>query len=362
MRTRTLKVNTAILLAALAFPSVSSADIIPVVPLSEESPAQRLVMDGQAYRAPTSEVRFLATQKVDSDEQVIEVRISAQGKIAISPIAHKVGVKYRIDAITTAGVIVTSSSLTATGLNMNSTYLITSTAWKLLSTKKIVVEPAAISVNLKTLYGRQNKSSINSPNILAQNLNTGSTSKVFESAKHGGGFICGVVADESSKYGYFTHMLINSTELYRIDLSSGKISKFRTLQKGHCLDAIGLGNQFVFKKVNVKSLETDPGWATIMEFSAKAIIKSLSTTISTSVMNNSEHSFLAFGNYVISYDENGALQINGASRETVGYHFAYLDGSTLEPMIDVKNLRYIHPLPNSWLVGESRPDLSISLS
>ena len=362
MRTRTVIVVATLLFTSLAIPTSSEAEDILVAPTVDSPPTQRLAMDGQSYRAPSAEEHFLATQSLGDSEQVVEVRITAAGDISVSPIAHKSGITYRIETVTKTGVVVTASNHAVVTPNLTNTYLVTQKGWQSLSSKPIRVAPSVLSTNSKILYGRQLKGTLNSPNILAQDLTTGVASKIFESGKHGGGFICGVVSDTNSKYGYFTHMLAKTTDLYRIDLTTGKIGKFRTLLKGLCLDATGEGNQFVFKRVDVKTLETTSDLVTVMTITAKSIDNSVTTTIHSTVMSNFQHSFLAFGKYVISYDEDGALQINGAARETVGYHYAYIDGSSLEPITKISNLKYISPLPSSWLLSESRPDILLSLS
>lgn len=117
------------------------------------------------------------------------------------------------------------------------TWLVTTKKWELLSNKVIYIEPGTLSKNKKWLIGRKVADGP-STRIYAQNLNTGSITILFDVAKNGGGFVCGVMADENQESGYFSHIAPTKTSLYRIDLASRKVKALGKVKSGFCISDV----------------------------------------------------------------------------------------------------------------------------
>jgi hypothetical protein len=268
------------------------------------------------------------------------------------------GVDYQIKAISKNGVIVTAYDQRTKKYPSN-TYLVSNTKWTLLSTKTIFVEPSVVSIDLKTLYGRRVKDAANSTVIFAQNLKTGNTPTYFDAAKHGGGFICGVVTDPTFKLGYFTHLTKKRTDIYQIDLGNGKMKKLGTTTAGACIDATNSNGDFIAKFINPTSLETDNG--DLIVISKKNPKSYRHIEIRETFMHTGMHSLIPFGEYVLGWNSTYEPHLVGLEKHE-GFNFDYLDPDTLAGPTSLHFLQYVCNLPLTWQTDPKRPSASIAKS
>jgi hypothetical protein len=313
-----------------------------------------------AIAKPPIAISFVANRNLpggfSAGSELIEVNIGTDGIPVISSLANVPGVDYQIKAIAKNGVIVTAYD----GRSKNSTahtYLVSNTKWTLLSTKTIFVEPSVVSTDLKTLYGRRVKDAANSTVIFAQNLKTGNTPIYFDAAKHGGGFICGVVADPTFKFGYFTHLTKKRTDIYQIDLGNGKMKKLGTTTAGACIDATNSNGDFIAKFVNPTTLETQEG--DLIVISKKNPKSYRHIEIRETFMQTGMHSLIPFGEYVMGWNSTYDPHLVGLEKHE-GYNFDYLDPETLDGPKPLHFLQYICNLPLTWQTDPKRPSFAIA--
>jgi hypothetical protein len=309
---------------------------------------------------PPIAISFVANRNLaggsDAGSELIEVKIGTDGIPVINSLANVPGVHYQIKAIAKNGLIVTAYDH-RTKKNPSNTYLVSNTKWSLLSTKTIFVEPAVVSTDLKTLYGRRVKDAANSTVIFAQNLKTGNTPSYFDAAKHGGGFICGVVADPTFRFGYFTHLTKKSTDIYQIDLGNGKMKKLGTTTAGACIDATNSNGDFIAKFMNPTSLETQEG--DLIVISKKNPKSYRHIEIRETFMHTGMHSLIPFGDYVLGWNSTYDLHLVGLAKNE-GFSFDILDPETLAGPEPLHFLQYICNLPLTWQSDAKRPNYSIA--
>jgi hypothetical protein len=311
-----------------------------------------------AAAKPPVSIAFVANRNLEggigAGAELIEVKIGTDGIPIITSLAKQEGVNYQIKAIAKNGLIVTAYDHRTKNFNSR-TYLVSSTKWTLLSTKTIFVKPAVISTDLKTLYGRRVKDAANSTVIFAQNLKTGSTPSYFDAAKHGGGFICGVVSDPTLKLGYFTHLTKNSTDIYQIDLSNGRMKKLGATTAGACIDATDKNGNFIAKSVNPTSLETETGNLILISKNNPKSYRQIK--IQETFMHTGMHSLLPFGDYVLGWNSTNDLHLVGLEKND-GFNFDYLDPETLAGPKPLRFLQYMCNLPLTWQSDPARPSAS----
>lgn len=311
-----------------------------------------------AAAKPPVSIAFVANRNLEggigAGAELIEVKIGTDGIPIITSLAKQEGVNYQIKAIAKNGLIVTAYDHKTKNFNSR-TYLVSSTKWILLSTKTIFVEPAVISTDLRTLYGRRVKDAANSTVIFAQNLKTGSTPSYFDAAKHGGGFICGVVSDPTLKLGYFTHLTKNSTDIYQIDLSNGRMKKLGATTAGACIDATDKNGNFIAKSVNPTSLETETGNLILISKNNPKSYRQIK--IQETFMHTGMHSLLPFGDYVLGWNSTNDLHLVGLEKND-GFNFDYLDPETLAGPKPLRFLQYMCNLPLTWQSDPARPSAS----
>jgi len=312
-----------------------------------------------AIAKPPIAISFVASRNLaggsDGGSELIEVNIGTDGIPVINSLANVPGVDYQIKAIAKNGLIVTAYDHRTKKYPSN-TYLVSNTKWTLLSTKTIFVEPAVVSLDLKTLYGRRVKDAANSTVIFAQNLKAGNTPSYFDAAKHGGGFICGVVADPTFKFGYFTHLTKKSTDIYQIDLGNGKMKKLGTTTAGACIDATNSNGDFIAKFMNPTSLETQDG--DLIVISKKNPKNFRHIEIRETFMHTGMHSLIPFGEYVLGWNSTYNLHLVGLEKQE-GFDFDYLDLETLSGPEPLWFLQYICNLPLTWQSDAKRPSASM---
>jgi len=315
-----------------------------------------------AIEKPPIAISFVANRNLpgggDAGSELIEVNIGTDGIPVIDSLANVPGVHYQIKAIAKNGLIVTAYDHRTKSYPSN-TYLVSNTKWTLLSTKTIFVEPAVVSIDLKTLYGRRVKDAANSTVIFAQNLKSGNTPTYFDAAKHGGGFICGVVTDPTFKLGYFTHLTKKRTDIYQIDLGNGKMKKLGTTTVGACIDATNSNGDFIAKFINPTSLETENG--DLIVISKKNPKSYRHIEIRETFMHTGMHSLLPFGEYVLGWNSTYEPHLVGLEKHE-GYNFDYLDPETLAGPTPLHFLQYICNLPLTWQTDPKRPNASIAKS
>ena len=308
---------------------------------------------------PPIAVSFVASRNLESGpffaSELIEVNIGTDGIPVITSLAKQAGVDYQIKAIAKNGVIVTAYD-DRTKNSTSHTYLVSNTKWALLSTKTIFVEPAVVSTDLKTLYGRRVKDAANSTVIFAQNLKTGNTPIYFDAAKHGGGFICGVVTDPTFKLGYFTHLTKKRTDIYQIDLGNGKMKNLGATTAGACIDATNSNGDFLAKFINPTSLETKKN--SLILISKKNLKSFRNIKIGETFMHTGMHSLLPFGEYVLGWNSTTDLHLVGLENE--GFDFNYLDPETLAAPKTLNFLLYMGNLPLTWQTDPARPSASMA--
>jgi hypothetical protein len=132
------------------------------------------------------------------------------------------------------------------------TWLVTTKKWELLSNKTIYIEPGTLSKNKEWLIGRKVADGP-STRIYAQNLATGSISILFDVANNGGGFVCGGMADDDQKFGYFSHIVGVKAKLYRIDLNTRKVTALGGVYPGFCVSDVAEDGQIVGVALNSKN-------------------------------------------------------------------------------------------------------------
>ena len=315
-----------------------------------------------AIAKPPIAISFVANRNLpggsDAGSELIEVNIGTDGIPVINSLANVPGVHYQIKAIAKNGLIVTAYDH-RTKSYPSRTYLVSNTKWTLLSTKTIFVEPAVVSIDLKTLYGRRVKDAANSTVIFAQNLKTGSTPSYFDAAKHGGGFICGVVTDPTFKLGYFTHLTKKRTDIYQIDLGNGKMKKLGTTTVGACIDATNSNGDFIAKFINPTSLETENGDLIIISKKNPKSYRHIE--IRETFMHTGMHSLLPFGEYVLGWNSTYEPHLVGLDKHE-GFNFDYLDPDTLAGPTSLHFLQYVCNLPLTWQTDPKRPSASIAKS
>ena len=311
-----------------------------------------------AAAKPPIPISFVANRQlaggIDAGFELIEVNIGTDGTQVITSLAKQAGVAYQIKAIAKNGLIVAAYDHRTKNFTSN-TYLVSNTKWTLLSTKTIFVEPAVVSTDLKTLYGRRVKDAANSTVIFAQNLKTGNTPSYFDAAKHGGGFICGVVSDPTFKLGYFTHLTKKSTDIYQIDLSNGKMKKLGATTAGACIDATDANGNFIAKYINPTSLEMQKG--DLILISKKNPKSYRHVEIKETFMHTGMHSLLPFGDYILGWNSTNNLHLVGLEKQE-GFSFDYLDPETLAGPIPLHFLQYMCNLPLTWQSDPARPSAS----
>jgi hypothetical protein len=311
-----------------------------------------------ATEKPPIAISFVANRQLpggmEAGFELIEVNIGSDGTQVITSLAKQAGVAYQIKAIAKNGLIVAAYDH-RTKNSTSHTYLVSKTKWTLLSTKTIFVEPAVVSTDLKTLYGRRVKDAANSTVIFAQNLKTGSTPSYFDAAKHGGGFICGVVSDPTFKLGYFTHLTKKSTDIYQIDLSNGKMKKLGATTAGACIDATDANGNFIAKYINPTSLEMQKG--DLILISKKNPKSYRHVEIKETFMHTGMHSLLPFGDYILGWNSTNNLHLVGLEKQE-GFSFDYLDPETLAGPIPLHFLQYMCNLPLTWQSDPARPSAS----
>ncbi|CAN2200703.1 hypothetical protein MCEMKE14_00754 [Candidatus Nanopelagicaceae bacterium] len=325
---------------------------------------KKFIFENQASSPTTAKppiaISFVANRNLaggsDAGSELIEVKIGTDGIPVINTLANVPGVHYQIKAIAKNGLIVTAYDHRTKKYPSN-TYLVSNTKWTLLSTKTIFVEPAVVSTDLKTLYGRRVKDAANSTVIFAQNLKTGNTPSYFDAAKHGGGFICGVVADPTFKFGYFTHLTKKSTDIYQIDLGNGKMKKLGTTTAGACIDATNSNGDFIAKFMNPTSLETQEG--DLIVISKKNPKSYRHIEIRETFMHTGMHSLIPFGDYVLGWNSTYDLHLVGLAKNE-GFSFDILDPETLAGPEPLHFLQYICNLPLTWQSDTKRPNYSIA--
>lgn len=194
--------------------------------------------DAQTKKTASVELRFIGITSSGSAPSALEPSFQLEefwyqpGK---EPIRKVLGDK-NINAIlgtTKDGVIVKTFTKNFEVL----TWLVTTKKWELLSKKTIYIEPGTLSKDKKWLIGRKVADGL-STKVYAQNLATGSVSILFDVTKNGGGYICGGMADENQKYGYFSHIASKKTVLYRIDLSTRKVKAMGKAKAGFCVSDV----------------------------------------------------------------------------------------------------------------------------
>ena len=324
----------------------------------------KFIYENQASSPTTAKppiaISFVANRNLaggsDAGSELIEVKIGTDGIPVINTLANVPGVHYQIKAIAKNGLIVTAYDHRTKKYPSN-TYLVSNTKWTLLSTKTIFVEPAVVSTDLKTLYGRRVKDAANSTVIFAQNLKTGNTPSYFDAAKHGGGFICGVVTDPTFKFGYFTHLTKKSTDIYQIDLGNGKMKKLGTTTAGACIDATNSNGDFIAKFINPTSLETQEG--DLIVISKKNSKSYRHIEIRETFMHTGMHSLIPFGDYVLGWNSSYDLHLVGLAKHE-GFSFDILDPETLAGPEPLHFLQYICSLPLTWQSDAKRPSYSIA--
>ena len=313
-----------------------------------------------ATAKPPIAISFVANRNLgsgfDSGSELIEVKIGTDGIPEVTSLAKQQGVDYQIKAIAKNGVVVTAYDRRNKNSTSN-TYLVSSTKWTLLSTKTIYVEPAVISTDLKTLYGRRVKDAANSTVIFAQNLKSGSTPAYFDAAKHGGGFICGVVTDPNFKFGYFTHLTKKATDIYQIDLGNGKMKKLGTTTAGACIDATDSSGNFIAKNIDPISLVTQTG--DLIVISKKNPKSYRHIEIRETFMSTGMHSVLPFGDYLLGWNSTNNLHIVGLEINE-GFNFDYLDPETLAGPEQLFFLQYMSSLPLTWQSDPKRPSAAMA--
>ncbi len=311
-----------------------------------------------ATAKPPVSIGFVANRNLgagfDAGAELIEVKVGTDGIPIITSLAKQEGVGYQIKAIARNGLIVTAYNHSTSNYSAR-TYLVSNTKWTLLSRKTIYVEPAVVSTDLKTLYGRRVKDAANSTVIFAQNLKTGSTPSYFDAAKHGGGFICGVVPDPTFKFGYFTHLTKKSTDIYQIDLSNGKMKNLGATTAGACIDATDANGNFIAKYMNPTSLETQKG--DLILISKKNPKSYRHVEIRETFMHTGMHSLLPFGDYILGWNSTYDLHLVGLEKHE-GFNFDYLDQQTLAGPKSLHFLQYMCNLPLTWQTDPARPSAS----
>lgn len=311
---------------------------------------------------PPIPISFVANRQLpggmDAGFELIEVNIGIDGTPVITTLAKKAGVTYQIKAVAKDGLIVTAYDYSSSKPSSN-TYLISNTKWTLLSTKNVYVEPAVISTDLKTLYGRRVKDAANSTVIFAQNLKTGNTPSYFDATKKGGGFICGVVTDPTFKFGYFTHLTKTKTDIYQIDLGSGKLSKLGTTTAGACIDATDSNGDFIAKNIDPTSLLTQK--SDLIKISKSNPKNYHHIKIQTTFMSTGMHSLLPFGEYVLGWNSTNDLHLVGLEKHE-GLNFDYLDPDSLSGPESLNFLQYMNNLPLNWRSDSKRPDAALAKS
>jgi len=303
--------------------------------------------DPNAVTKPWQEVNFLATLDFKTgssgvgESAVVEVNIGVDGIMKIKPIIQKKGFTYQIIAIAKDGIIVTEYSNSRDSIR---TFIQFPTRQKNLSKKVIYVEPASISTDLKYLYGRRVKDAVNSTQIYRQVLSSGAVSVFFDASKKGGGFICGVVPDSTHKFGYFSHLKASATDIYRINLTNGSLSKLGTTRAGFCLDGAEPDGDLYGINVNPVSLKiTNDKYFSL---STKKVSAVSEVSVAPFITMISSRAFLSFGNSAISSSLMGKLQLNDLSSDNKG-SFEYDYGSSIA-LEQSSWFQFLSPLPMNW--------------
>jgi hypothetical protein len=121
--------------------------------------------------------------------------------------------------------------------NAGYTWLVTTKKWQLLSNKVIYIEPGVLTPDNRFLIGRKNSDGPSSK-ILSQDLKTGSLTTLFETNKHGKGFVCGAYSEPTGKFAYFSHISTKNTNVYRIDLKTRKTKLLGSAKSGFCISSV----------------------------------------------------------------------------------------------------------------------------
>jgi hypothetical protein len=236
--------------ATISFPNELS--VTNVTPRSLKVPDEGLI-DGEKSTS-SQELRFVGITQMESDRGLSygEPKFALEEfwyQPGMEPVRKVLGSK-NINAIlgtTKDGVIVKTFSKPDKVL----TWLVTTKKWELLSNKIIYIEPGTLSKNKEWLIGRKVADSP-STRIYAQNLKTGSVSILFDVTKNGGGFVCGGVADDKQKFGYFSHIVGSKATVYRIDLTSRKVIALGGAFPGFCVSDVMEDGRIVGVALNSK--------------------------------------------------------------------------------------------------------------
>ena len=237
--------------ATISFPNELS--VTNVTPRSLIVPDEALI-DGEKLTS-SQELRFIGITQIDSDFSLSygEPKFALEEfwyQPGMEPVRKVLGSK-NINAIlgtTKDGVIVKTFSKSNSGIR---TWLVTTKKWELLSDKVIYIEPGTLSKNKEWLIGRK-VADAPSTRIYAQNLKTGSVSILFDVTRNGGGFVCGGVADDKQKYGYFSHIVGSKAIVYRIDLTSRKVIALGGVFPGFCVSDVMEDGRIVGVALNAK--------------------------------------------------------------------------------------------------------------
>jgi len=175
-------------------------------------------------------------------QDIVLTDINAAGESALTPLSSQSG--YMVVGKRSDGLIVKNKS-TSLAINFSELWLVTSSGWKLISEEAFQSDDSILlTTDLKSFISPQSMdpSQGNSTlNIYTAKATSGSSlpwKVLFDVKKYGGGFISSLSASPDDQFGYFTHISKGISNVYRINLTTSKVSKVGKTVDGFNLEAI----------------------------------------------------------------------------------------------------------------------------